>query len=153
MQIQSVPAAGSSDKAYPLATVGALIEHTDGRILIVQTTKWRGTWGVPGGKVDLGEPLETALKREMMEEVGLDIYDIRFALLQEAVLDPQFMKPAHFVLINYFATSPSDQISPNEEIVKWAWVKPQDAYEYPLNTYTRALVDHYLKDKSLDLGR
>jgi nucleoside triphosphatase len=82
MQTQSVPAAGSSDQAYPLATVGALIEHTDGRILIVQTTKWRGTWGVPGGKVDLGEPLETALKREMMEEVGLDIYDIRFALLQ-----------------------------------------------------------------------
>ena len=42
---------------FPLVTVGALIKGPSNRILIVETTKWKGTWGVPGGKVDWGESL------------------------------------------------------------------------------------------------
>ncbi len=151
--IMSFRSTESSSQGYPLATVGALVQHTDGRVLIVQTTKWRGSWGVPGGKVEWGESLEAALKREMMEEVGLHIHGIRFALLQEAVLDFQFEKSAHFILVNYFAYAGSDQISPNQEILKWAWVEPRRAYSYPLNSYTRALVDAYLKENFLELER
>ena len=56
-------------KNYPLTTVGALVKGPSGRVLIVKTTKWRGSWGVPGGKVDWGETLEAALIREVQDEV------------------------------------------------------------------------------------
>lgn len=130
---------------FPLTTVGALVANSSGRVLIVKTTKWKGEWGVPGGKVEWGETLESALLREFKEEVGLDLSKVRFGLLQEAVLDSQFVREAHFVMVNYYAFSASETIIPNEEIEEWAWVTPQKAREYPLNTYTRVLIEDYLQ--------
>jgi ADP-ribose pyrophosphatase YjhB (NUDIX family) len=112
--------------------------------LIAKTTKWRGLWGVPGGKVDWGETLESALLREFREEVGLDLVEIRWALLQEAVLDPQFCREAHFIMMNYYARSTTETVIPNDEIEEWVWVTPQEALNYSLNTYTRVLIEHYL---------
>lgn len=132
-------------KNYPLTTVGALVKGLSERVLIVKTTKWRGTWGVPGGKVDWGETLEAALIREFQEEVGLDLTSVRFALLQEAVIDPQFCKEAHFVMVNYYAVSKSETVTPNEEIEEWAWVTPQEALKYPLNSYTQILIQDYIQ--------
>jgi nucleoside triphosphatase len=145
--LAKTPANPSGQKQFPLTTVGALVVNSRGQVLIVKTTKWRGTWGVPGGKVEWGETLEAALVREFQEEVGLELTHIRFALLQEAVLDSQFCQPAHFIMINYYAFSASETITPNEEIVEWAWVTPEEAMEYPLNSYTRILIEDYIKNQ------
>ncbi|MGB3694243.1 MAG: NUDIX domain-containing protein [Spirulinaceae cyanobacterium] len=138
-------AEGSVEKRFPLTTVGALVTSPEARVLIVKTHKWRGTWGVPGGKVDWGEDLETALLREFQEEVGLKLREVRFALLQEAVIDPQFYQEAHFILLNYYALSYSENVIPNEEIDEWVWVTPQQALDFPLNSYTRILIEDYLQ--------
>jgi nucleoside triphosphatase len=130
--------------SFPLVTVGALVSNPAGQVLIVRTTKWRGTWGVPGGKVEWGETLEDALRREFLEEVGLNLTDVRFALHQEAVDDPQFHCSAHFLLMNYFARTEQTAITPNHEIVEWAWVSPEQALTYPLNTFTCILVGHWI---------
>jgi nucleoside triphosphatase len=140
----------SPRQLFPLTTVGALVAHPSGRVLIVRTTKWRGTWGVPGGKVEWGETLEAALLREFREEVGLELTHLRFALLQEAVIDPQFVREAHFIMVNYYAVCENETIVPNEEIEEWVWVTPQEAFEYPLNHYTRMLVEDYLQTQMND---
>jgi ADP-ribose pyrophosphatase YjhB (NUDIX family) len=117
-----------------------LVVNPHAEVLIVRTTKWRGTWGVPGGKRDWGESLQEALLREFREEVALDLQQVRFALLQEAILDSQFHVPAHFVLVNYYAFSASTQVVPNEEIVEWVWLPPEQALGFPLNNFTERLV-------------
>lgn len=129
---------------YPLATVGALVRSPSGHVLLVKTTKWRGFWGVPGGKIEWGETMEAALKREFAEEVGLELFNIRYALTQEAVLDNQFHKPAHFILLNFFADTLGQTVRPNEEIAEWAWVEAEKAFDYELNTFTRVLIEAYL---------
>ena len=129
---------------FPRTTVGALVTNLDDQVLIVRTTKWRGQWGVPGGKVEWGESLENALVREFQEEVGLQLRDIQFALVQEAIFDPQFYQKAHFIMINYYATSLETTIMPNEEIEEWSWLSPQETLRYPLNSYTEKLVQNYL---------
>jgi hypothetical protein len=72
--------------------------------------------------------------------VALDLQQVRFALLQEAILDAQFHVPAHFVLVNYYAFSASTQVVPNEEIVEWVWLPPEQALSFPLNNFTEKLV-------------
>ncbi|PYE55834.1 NUDIX domain-containing protein [Deinococcus yavapaiensis] len=129
----------------PVVCVGALVKGPSGKWLIARTTKWRGHWGVPGGKVEYGEPFEAAVKREFREEVGLTLRDARFAQLQEAVLSPEFHKEAHFVLVDFLAETNDETVTPNEEIVEWAWVDLRAALTFDLNTYTRTLVEYALE--------
>ena len=130
---------------YPIPTVGALAEK-EGLVLLVRTAKWRGLWGVPGGKVAWGEALEEALRREFREEVGLALSQVRFALVQEAVFSPEFYKPTRMRLFNYFARA-GGEVRPNEEILEWAWVEPEKGLAYPLNAFTRALLVRYLEGR------
>ena len=126
---------------YPIPTVGALAEK-EGLVLLVRTAKWRGLWGVPGGEVAWGE----ALRREFREEVGLALSQVRFALVQEAIFSPEFYKPTHMLLFNYFARA-EGEVRPNEEILEWAWVEPEKGLAYPLNAFTRALLVRYLEGR------
>ena len=130
---------------YPIPTVGALAEK-EGLVLLVRTAKWRGLWGVPGGEVAWGEALEEALRREFREEVGLALSQVRFALVQEAIFSPEFYKPTHMLLFNYFARA-EGEVRPNEEILEWAWVEPEKGLAYPLNAFTRALLVRYLEGR------
>ncbi len=75
---------------YPEPTVGALIFDPAGRLFLMQSHKWCGRYVVPGGHVELGETLEAALRREVAEETGLTIRDIRFVCTQEFIYDPAF---------------------------------------------------------------
>jgi nucleoside triphosphatase len=126
---------------YPLPAVAALIAAPSNRVLIVRTHKWSGLWGVPGGKVDYGEGLEPALRREMLEEVGLELFDVRFAFIAELIEDPHFHKPMHFVSMEYVARTQGEYAITNEEIAEHAWVTVSEAFNYPINQYTQKLLE------------
>jgi 8-oxo-dGTP diphosphatase len=58
----------------PSFTVGAicLIERADGRMLLARQV-YRERWGIPGGLLDRGEGPTQAARREILEEVGLEV--------------------------------------------------------------------------------
>ena len=74
----------------PFSTVDAIIEIEDGVVLIKRSNPPFG-WAIPGGFVDYGESLENAVIREMKEETGLDLEDLRqFHTYSEPDRDPRF---------------------------------------------------------------
>lgn len=133
-------------RPQPLATVGALIIAPGGEALFVRTAKWRGRWGVPGGKIEAGESIAQALAREVAEETGLTLHDVRWAPTLEAVRLPDFARDAHMVLLNFVARCASRQVRLNDEADALCWLRPREALgALDLNRPTRALVRHYLR--------
>ncbi|MBI5546950.1 MAG: NUDIX hydrolase [Deltaproteobacteria bacterium] len=63
----------SSEPAGPAPTVDAIIELSDGRLVLVRRRFPPLGWALPGGFVEAGETLEEACVREAKEETGLDI--------------------------------------------------------------------------------
>lgn len=58
-----------------VVAVGAVIFDAEGRLLLVQRARppSKGLWSLPGGRVEPGESLSTALVREIREETGLEV--------------------------------------------------------------------------------
>jgi phosphoglycolate phosphatase len=128
----------------PIATVGALIHDGFGKFLMIRTHKWSGKWGIPGGKIERGEPSEEALKREIFEETGIAVSDIRFVMVQDCIDSPEFMRPEHFLLLNYVAKAESAVVRLNDEAEEYRWVSAEEAFNLDLNEPTRVLLRHVI---------
>ena len=64
----------------PAAAVAALIADDQGRLLIVMRAEEpkKGMWDLPGRFADAGESAEEALRREVHEELGLELVSMRY---------------------------------------------------------------------------
>jgi len=131
---------------FPEATVGALIVNSNGEILLVKSFKWGSKYTVPGGHIELGERSEVAVRREVKEEVGLEVEPVRILLVQEAIFPADYIKHEHYIFLDYLcrATSPTVKLD-GKEIQEYVWTNPNDALRLELESFTRNLVEEYLK--------
>jgi len=62
------------------AAVAAIIKDKEGRIMLTKRAynPWKGKLDLPGGFVDPDESAETALKRELKEELGVEIVSYKY---------------------------------------------------------------------------
>ncbi len=141
-RFQIGPDAPPEPPPLPISTVGALIYNRLGEVLMIQTQKWSGLWGIPGGKIKYGETALDALHREVLEETGLKLKQVRFVTVQDCIESTEFYRRCHFLLLIYTAVALEPcEVRLNEEAVEFRWVTPEQASLMPLNKPTRILLD------------
>ncbi|HEX2797900.1 MAG TPA: NUDIX domain-containing protein [Immundisolibacter sp.] len=124
-----------------IATVGGLLVADTGELLLIRTAKWSGRWGLPGGKIDYGETMLDAYRREMREETGLEVEHADWLCIQDCIHSPEFTQPRHFLLINYVSRlAGRPEPRKNYESAQIGWFSPAQVAGMDLNQPTRAAI-------------
>lgn len=106
-----------------------------------------GTWTMPGGKLDFGESFEEGARREVLEEIGVEI---QTSDLEVISLSNDIVPDAHFVTIGMICKNfPKDaeaRVMEPDEITKWQWF-PLDGLPAPLFKPSEKVLNNYKEGK------
>ena len=108
----------------PIIGVGAVIV-SGGRVLLVRrdTEPLRGEWSVPGGMLELGERLRDGVRREALEETGLEVepgevLDVFDSIFVDGLGRTQY----HYVLIDYLCSAVAGEAHAGSDVSDVRWV-------------------------------
>lgn len=103
--------------------MGAVILDDD-RVLLVKRGQepLKGTWNLPGGVVELGETLEAALGREVLEETGLRV-DVGAVVevLDRVHTDADGRIEFHYVIVDYLCRARSGALAHGSDAEDARW--------------------------------
>jgi len=125
---------------HPQLAVSAAI-FRDGRVLLVRRARSpaKGFYSLPGGRVEYGETLQTAVKREIAEETGLSIDIAGLAGWREAVPNPAHA--GHYVILSFAARWIAGEPTLNDELDDFRWIAPETVGEFKVTEGLPAIVD------------
>lgn len=121
--------------------------QNNGEILLCKMASDRGVfpgqWALPGGGMEPGETMETALRREIMEELGeeLNITDIQPWAFRDDTRTKTYQdgttEEIYMIYLIFDCISANRKITFNEEFQEITWVSPEKLKDMDLNEATR----------------
>ncbi|HLD27602.1 MAG TPA: NUDIX domain-containing protein [Patescibacteria group bacterium] len=117
------------DKKHPEPVVSAFIFNNKNELFLVRGTKWQNQYLIPGGHLEYGETLEDCCRREVKEETGLRLKDLKFFTYQDGIKPKDYSKKdIHFVYLYFTARAVNNKVILDaREGKNHVWLKTQDA--------------------------
>lgn len=119
----------------PEVAVGGIAFDADGRVLLIQrgNPPSAGYWTVPGGRVEPGETLAEACRRELREETGLEVaVGPLVEALDRVHRDAGGALQYHFVILDYLVEITGGALAPASDVRDARWCAPADLDALPL---------------------
>jgi molecular chaperone GrpE (heat shock protein) len=136
----------NNSNKYAIVGVSAYIFNNKGELLLTRSPKWNNSWVVPGGKVEFGESMEKTLKREMKEELNLDISGLEYLTTIE--LNRTKERPdLHMVVNEFVARADNQEVIINDEHSAYEWRMPEEwLKEKDLYPGIKEIIEYYLNE-------
>lgn len=126
----------------PVAAVGAVVLDGD-RVLLVKRghAPLEGEWSLPGGAVHVGETLEHAIAREILEETCLEVeVGPVVDVLNRISHDAEGRVEYHYVLIDYLCRPTGGTLRRASDAVAAEWAGLDDLDRYGVAGLARAVI-------------
>jgi len=131
----------------PYVGVGAVIV-AEGKVLIVKRKydPLAGQWSLPGGGVELGETLEDSIRREMLEETGLEIeVGPVIEVFDRITRDEQGEVRYHFVLVDYLCWPIGGELVAGSDVADAKFVDPSELPQFNLTRKANEVIERALE--------
>jgi ADP-ribose pyrophosphatase YjhB (NUDIX family) len=108
----------------PILGVGAVIVSQRRALLVRRATEpLKGEWSVPGGVLELGEKLHDGVRREVLEETGLEVEPQQVLEVFDSIFnDQQGRTQYHYVLIDYLCSVTGGEARAGSDVSEAKWV-------------------------------
>jgi len=129
----------------PIPAVGAFILK-DGKLLLVKRAyePGAGKWTVPGGAIELGEKTVEALHREILEEVGIRLKNVKLLDIYDAIFrDEGDRIRYHYVIIEFLAEPETMEVKLSDEALDYRWVNLEEVEHLDLTYSVRYMIKKY----------
>jgi ADP-ribose pyrophosphatase len=126
----------------PRAAVGALVVRR-GQVLLVRRRDPpnAGQWAVPGGRIRLGETLQAAAEREVLEETGVRVRAGRPVFAFDAIeRDDAGTVRYHYVVVDVLASWLGGEPTARDDALDARWLGREALGQADLNPVTRDLL-------------
>ncbi len=130
----------------PFLGVGAIILDA-GRVLLCRRGQppYVGYWSLPGGIVELGEPVVEALHREVREETGLKVEILRLAEVYERIApDAEGRIEYHFTILDYLCRVESGTLKAGDDAADVRWFAPAELASLELTPGSLTVIERVL---------
>jgi mutator protein MutT len=127
---------------YPIVGMAAIVLH-QGRVLLVQRGREpaRGTWGLPGGVLELGETVAEGVGREVREECGVEVeVGPLVGVFEPMQRDAEGRLRYHYVVLDYLARYVSGEPQAADDADDVRWVSVEELDRLPMQTETKAMI-------------
>lgn len=124
--------------------VVGLVWNEEGKLLLCKMDARRGVfpgqWGLPGGGVKQSEWMGDALRRELREELGIEVGEIKPAFfkdgLHEKTMPDGTIVPVYMIFLIFHCRALSEEVQLNEEFSEYRWVAEDEVSALDLNEQT-----------------
>jgi ADP-ribose pyrophosphatase YjhB (NUDIX family) len=131
----------------PIVGVGAVIVQGGDVVLIRRRYEpLAGRWSLPGGGVEVGETLEAAVAREMLEETGLEVeVGPVIEVFDRIIRDDDRRVRYHYVLVDYLCWPIGGHLRAGGDVDAAVLVAPSALEPYDLTPKTTAVIERALE--------